>query len=404
VSIVNAQTNIEVLVVGGGGSGGYGRNQLGGGGGGAGGVVFSNLYPIASGNYTVTVGNGGSPVSGIIWNTPYKGQDGQNSVFGTLTAFGGGGGGGDESQIGIMLNGGSGGGSTNGTNSSGQSTQTSQLNETFHYGNAGGTAAFLSHPGYPAAGGGGAGGNGFSPNKYGYGNYGGDGGAGVIINFSSGSPSNYFAAGGGGSGGSDFGPLTQNGGMGGSSIGGNGNGTNLSLATAGLINTGSGGGGSTINPSGAGGSGIVIIQYLGTRALYSGGIISFANGYVIHTFTSSGNFLVPPPTINISAPTGTLTSNCSGVSSTPTTFGVNGSGLTTPVIIFFEYRFTTFGGASTISTGSLSLLFSSRSQNLFFLFLFFPFLSRLKPVSKLKKSGYLNLSVVGYGGGLWHTW
>lgn len=31
-------------------------------------------------------------------------------------------------------------------------------------------------------------------------------------------------------------------------------------------------------------------------------------------------------------------------------------------------------------------------------------LSRLKPVSKLKKSGYLQLSVVGYGGGLWHTW
>ncbi len=29
---------------------------------------------------------------------------------------------------------------------------------------------------------------------------------------------------------------------------------------------------------------------------------------------------------------------------------------------------------------------------------------KLKPVSKLTKSGYLALSVVGYGGGLWHTW
>jgi len=29
---------------------------------------------------------------------------------------------------------------------------------------------------------------------------------------------------------------------------------------------------------------------------------------------------------------------------------------------------------------------------------------KLKPVSKLTKSGYLSLSVVGYGGGLWHTW
>jgi aspartyl aminopeptidase len=29
---------------------------------------------------------------------------------------------------------------------------------------------------------------------------------------------------------------------------------------------------------------------------------------------------------------------------------------------------------------------------------------KLKPVSRLSKGGYLQLSVVGYGGGLWHTW
>jgi aspartyl aminopeptidase len=29
---------------------------------------------------------------------------------------------------------------------------------------------------------------------------------------------------------------------------------------------------------------------------------------------------------------------------------------------------------------------------------------KLKPVSKLTKGGYLQLSVAGYGGGLWHTW
>lgn len=29
---------------------------------------------------------------------------------------------------------------------------------------------------------------------------------------------------------------------------------------------------------------------------------------------------------------------------------------------------------------------------------------KLKPVSKLSKGGHLMLSVVGYGGGLWHTW
>ena len=29
---------------------------------------------------------------------------------------------------------------------------------------------------------------------------------------------------------------------------------------------------------------------------------------------------------------------------------------------------------------------------------------RLKPVSKLEKSGSLMLGVVGYGGGIWHSW
>ena len=29
---------------------------------------------------------------------------------------------------------------------------------------------------------------------------------------------------------------------------------------------------------------------------------------------------------------------------------------------------------------------------------------KLKPISKLTKGGYLQLSVAGYGGGLWHTW
>ena len=29
---------------------------------------------------------------------------------------------------------------------------------------------------------------------------------------------------------------------------------------------------------------------------------------------------------------------------------------------------------------------------------------KLKPVSKLEKGGFLQLSVAGYGGGLWHTW
>jgi hypothetical protein len=46
-----------------------------------------------------------------------------------------------------------------------------------------------------------------------------------------------------------------------------------------------------LRSSQAGGSGIVIVRYLGgTRA--TGGTITSAGGYTIHTFTSSGTFTV----------------------------------------------------------------------------------------------------------------
>ena len=59
---------------------------------------------------------------------------------------------------------------------------------------------------------------------------------------------------------------------------------------------GGGGGGSSSNsvgPSlgGNGGSGIVIIRYLGSAARAIGGTITITGGYVIHTFTSSGTFI-----------------------------------------------------------------------------------------------------------------
>ncbi|WP_264521865.1 glycine-rich domain-containing protein [Flavobacterium sp. N1994] len=303
----------QVLVVAGGGSGAKGRQQLGGAGGGAGGVVFSNAYTLTYGTYSVTVGNGGTSVTspGI---GAVNGNNGGNSVFGTLTAIGGGGGGSDYiSSAYFGQNGGSGGGaaiSLSGTTATaGSSTQTAQVNETSHYGNGGGRS-YSGSTGFPAGGGGGAGNAGYSPNFNGYGDYGGNGGEGVTVSFSSGWPSGYFAGGGGGSGG-DAGagvPGRRNKGVGGSSIGGNGDGADANFVTSGVSNTGSGGGGSSGRPSGAGGSGIVIIQYPGAP-IASGGTITQSNGYTIHTFTSSGTFAFSNNGLDIGSNPQTLCQN-----------------------------------------------------------------------------------------------
>jgi hypothetical protein len=59
----------------------------------------------------------------------------------------------------------------------------------------------------------------------------------------------------------------------------------------GTANTGGGGGGGGYNavPGGAGGSGIVILRYLGSQK-GTGGTVTSSGGYTIHTFTSSGTF------------------------------------------------------------------------------------------------------------------
>jgi hypothetical protein len=81
-------------------------------------------------------------------------------------------------------------------------------------------------------------------------------------------------------------------------LGGGGNGAIANGAVGdGVANTGGGGGGrrSLGYTGGAGGSGIVIIRYLSTEvgADGSGGTITHAGGYTIHTFTAGGNFTAP---------------------------------------------------------------------------------------------------------------
>jgi len=241
---------IETLVVAGGGSGGGGGGQ-GSGGGGAGGVVYIPSYNIAAGNYTITIGQGGTQVGP---NTP--GNNGEDTTFGSIiTAKGGGGGGEGDSGVGTFpdgKNGGSGGGA--GTSLvSGSETQSTVggLSSTFGYGNDGG-----ANNNGTGNGGGGAtqkGGDAvvFDP---------GNGGDGLEVSIS-GTPTYY---GGGGGGGAALGIFEF--GTGGNGGGGDGASDTdpTKDSTPGSPNTGGGGGGGSAardTTGSAGGSGIVIVRY-----------------------------------------------------------------------------------------------------------------------------------------------
>jgi hypothetical protein len=259
---------VEVLVVAGGGSGGGSTA----GGGGAGGLVYNSAYQLNSAApITVTIGAGGSGVGPTT-----VGNDGNNSVFGSITATGGGGGGMTNGAPGgaIGRNGGSGGGGahyssmnfgTPGTGISGQGTD-------------GGNGSTGDQDNFPGGGGGGAstaGGNATVSKS-------GNGGSGLTFSIS-GTPTTYAGGGGGGS--------SLNGGDGGTGGGGAGT-SNGYGGTAGTANTGGGGGGGwyyCCGAGGAGGSGIVIVRYPGFPAA-TGGTITYANGYTTHVFTSSDTF------------------------------------------------------------------------------------------------------------------
>ena len=263
-------TSVEVLVVAGGGAGAFT-----GSGGGAGGVLYNANFPVAAGtSYTATVGAGG-------FGAPFSnGQAGANSVFGSLTAFGGGGGV-THGTTGAGQNGGSGGGAaqvyTAGTSCNpglgvdGQGFMGGQT-----------PVGVNDWPG-GSAGGGGAGGPGQrgGANIQGYGN----GGIGRFFpQFASigGSPAGWFGGGGGG-GEVSHGFITEGG------IGGGGTGTPDAVGSNGVANTGGGGaGGGYSGPyfqGGNGGSGIIIVRYTSpVRA--SGGTISISGDTVTHTFTS----------------------------------------------------------------------------------------------------------------------
>jgi len=199
-------TQADVLVVAGGGGGGRGGEGSGwGGGGGAGGLIFRANEPV-SGTINVVVGAGGARGA----SRDYRGSNGSNSTFGSITALGGGGGGSgwyNNSALWVGLDGGSGGGTAyyGGTPGNGTAGQ----------GNDGALT-----PGYPPGGGGG--GAGAAATGY-------PGGAGLTY----------------------YGTVYATGGSGYGSGGGE-------------TNTGNGGSAGTKDGGGtAGGSGIVIVRYTG---------------------------------------------------------------------------------------------------------------------------------------------
>lgn len=276
---------LEYLVVGGGGGGG---GTYHGGGGGAGGYRSSVVGESSGGGasaeptiavvpgtiYPIVIGAGGAGGPGFAADS--TGTSGGNSSFGDIISIGGGGGGsgGNATPPKDGKNGGSGGGgalyaaaiSAVGAGTAGQ-------------GFAGGLATSANTPAYGAGGGGGAGAVGQAGTTV----KGGNGGIGVqsAIN----GTATHRAGGGGGS---VFG--TASAGTGGTGGGGNGS---SSQGAAGTANTGGGGGGSertgANNPGGAGGSGVVIVRYAGSQR-GTGGVVTSAGGYTIHTFVASGSF------------------------------------------------------------------------------------------------------------------
>ena len=259
-SVPSGVTTIDVLVVAGGGSGGTHH----GGGGGAGGLIYRPGFPVTpGGTVTVTVGDGGPAPNNFPSPSPggERGEPGQDSVFGTLTAKGGGSGGYAASRAGGQGGSGGGNGGPGGaTGPDGQATQPTQPGDsgTYGFGNAGGAQNNCS-----TGGGGGAGGAGQAGHPT---NGAGDGGIGRAYTIADGTTSVYYAGGGGGS----FYPSTAPGGAGGQGGGGEGGITDVDNFTPGdrrgVANRGGGGGAADRGPGsggrgGDGGKGIVIVSY-----------------------------------------------------------------------------------------------------------------------------------------------
>ena len=232
--------SLEALIVAGGGGGG----MIYGGGGGAGGVVYQNLSNVST-TCTVTVGGGGSYESGGVYSSVNSTNGGNSSVTGFTTAVGGG-------RATYWNNTSTGDGQAGGSGGGGSNPQGLGGAATTGQGFVGGL--------YRGLGGGGGGATSMSTGVNG--GTGTNAFAGWAAVTSSGS-NGYFAGGGGG--GVGTGGTAGTGGAGGGANGGAGTGSGSS-ASANLGGGGGGGGyntGGSYGISGSGGSGVVILRYLG---------------------------------------------------------------------------------------------------------------------------------------------
>jgi len=235
VGSVSDNNEVQYLVIAGGGGGGYDDYS---GGSGAGGFRTATGFEVSVQTYTITVGDGGTGA-----------QNGEDSIFSTITSDGGGYG----SYSGVAgADGGSGGGGSSGAGAAGSGIAGQG------YDGADGVGA----PSYNSGGGGGA--NADAPAVgTGAAGTGGAGKANPISGSTSGVESGgvYYFCGGGGGGDGDTGGQSK--GIGG--LGGGGDGGQVSPLlnpTDGATNSGSGGGGlcrGSVRASG--GSGIVILKY-----------------------------------------------------------------------------------------------------------------------------------------------
>ena len=268
---VSFSPTVSYLVVGGGASGGGGSpgNDRAGGGGGAGGVLSSTAVFLGGAPYAIQV----SPRSngGAYTNASVQGPDGGDSIFSNITAYGGGGGGSAQVSGSLVSTnhgrpGASGGGAGGIVGAQGGAA-------TQGYAGAGMGAGCCA-----SSGGGGAGSGGTSSSG---GNSNGNGGNGVVNNIT-GSDITYGIGGAGESGGTyDLATQGLNGrGNGGEGAGGDGN-----FSQSGKYNY----------QGAPGGSGIVILKYIGPSPTISAGLT-----YTISTV--AGNNI-----ISFTAGTGTIT-------------------------------------------------------------------------------------------------
>lgn len=222
--------SVEVLMVAGGGGGGSG-------GGGAGGYVTTSIVVDAT-SYQVAIGVGGNGARG---DQATKPGTGSNSVFGTITAYGGGYGGVYGGGADPVSRGGGNGGSGGGAGIHGSAAMNVGV-ATNGQGYNGGTNDF--GPPYPGGGGGGAASTGFPVAG------GGNGKTNSISGIAVG-----YAGGGGGGFFSSHADSTAN-------CGGGEGKAESATGGAGTAGTGGGGGGSSAGTGGKGGSGIVIVRYV----------------------------------------------------------------------------------------------------------------------------------------------